>query len=163
MECTLVNEAVEWIAEQKVNRLTKLLFIPEVPPNPPVIHGIRSRYKVNEIIRGNCTSKLSRPAVNLTWTINDIIVSINIVTSIIASCRRGEISARFVLSWKIFGLAFLVFKLAENLCIHHSCYNYNITLGWKFSCRLMLCCASALVGGKFRLCITTSYVELTIW
>ena len=41
----------------------------------PVIHGIRPRYKVNDIIRGNCTSKYSRPAANLTWTINDVTVS----------------------------------------------------------------------------------------
>jgi hypothetical protein len=48
--------------------------IPDVPPSAPVIHGIKLRYKVNDIIRGNCTSKGSRPAANLTWTINDMIV-----------------------------------------------------------------------------------------
>lgn len=148
-----------WVESESLSRLTKLLFIPEVPPNPPVIHGIRSRYKVNEIIRGNCTSKLSRPAVNLTWTINDIIVSINIVTSIIPWRNFCSLCVEL----ENFRADVSRVKLAENLCIHHSCYNYNITLGWKFSCRLMLCCASALVGGKFRLCITTSYVELTIW
>lgn len=54
----------------------------EVPMNPPVIHGIRSRYKLNDIVRGNCTSKHSRPAVNLTWTINDIIVSETVFVSL---------------------------------------------------------------------------------
>lgn len=41
-----------------------------------MLHGIKNRYKVGEIVRGNCTSKHSKPAANLTWTINDNIVSL---------------------------------------------------------------------------------------
>lgn len=54
--------------------------VAEVPQGPPAIHGIRARYKLGEIIRGNCTSRYSRPAANLTWTINDIQVSITKVS-----------------------------------------------------------------------------------
>uniref|UniRef100_A0A1A9WU00 CD80-like immunoglobulin C2-set domain-containing protein n=1 Tax=Glossina brevipalpis TaxID=37001 RepID=A0A1A9WU00_9MUSC len=41
-----------------------------VPGKEPVITGIKSRYHVGDIIRGNCTSAHSRPAANITWTIN---------------------------------------------------------------------------------------------
>ncbi|XP_046812153.1 uncharacterized protein LOC111675292 [Lucilia cuprina] len=41
-----------------------------VPGKDPVITGIRSRYKVGDIVRGNCTSSHSRPAANITWTVN---------------------------------------------------------------------------------------------
>ncbi|KAL7042866.1 hypothetical protein ACKWTF_001318 [Chironomus riparius] len=44
----------------------------EVPHQSPQILGIRARYKPGDIIRGNCTAKYSRPAANLTWTINDV-------------------------------------------------------------------------------------------
>ena len=51
------------------------VFISEVPVSQPTIHGMKNRYKIGEIVRGNCTSKYSKPAANLTWTINDNIVS----------------------------------------------------------------------------------------
>ncbi|XP_061393772.1 uncharacterized protein LOC133329299, partial [Musca vetustissima] len=41
-----------------------------VPARDPVITGIRSRYKVGDIVRGNCTSGHSRPGANITWYIN---------------------------------------------------------------------------------------------
>ncbi|XP_075150368.1 uncharacterized protein LOC142224479 [Haematobia irritans] len=41
-----------------------------VPGKDPVITGIRSRYKVGDIIRGNCTSGHSRPGANITWNVN---------------------------------------------------------------------------------------------
>ncbi|XP_037898181.1 uncharacterized protein LOC119642934 isoform X3 [Glossina fuscipes] len=41
-----------------------------VPGKEPIITGIKSRYHVGDIIRGNCTSAHSRPAANITWTIN---------------------------------------------------------------------------------------------
>lgn len=71
----------------------------EVPISSPVIHGIKSRYKVNDIIRGNCTSKYSRPAANLTWTINDIIVSENILAFF---SRLGGKVLRPFWGWKVF-------------------------------------------------------------
>ncbi|XP_067625365.1 uncharacterized protein beat-Ia [Eurosta solidaginis] len=41
-----------------------------VPGKDPIITGIRPRYRVGDIVRGNCTSRHSKPAANLTWTIN---------------------------------------------------------------------------------------------
>uniref|UniRef100_A0A1I8PZZ0 CD80-like immunoglobulin C2-set domain-containing protein n=1 Tax=Stomoxys calcitrans TaxID=35570 RepID=A0A1I8PZZ0_STOCA len=41
-----------------------------VPIKDPIISSIRSRYKVGDIIRGNCTSGHSRPGANITWNIN---------------------------------------------------------------------------------------------
>ncbi|XP_064542128.1 uncharacterized protein beat-Ia isoform X1 [Drosophila montana] len=43
----------------------------ETPHNAPFITGIRPRYRVGDILRGNCTSRHSRPAANLTWTVNN--------------------------------------------------------------------------------------------
>ncbi|XP_073821856.1 uncharacterized protein [Musca autumnalis] len=43
----------------------------ELPHNPPVITGMRARYHIGDILRGNCTSRHSRPAANLTWTVNN--------------------------------------------------------------------------------------------
>ncbi|KAH8409971.1 hypothetical protein KR009_003407, partial [Drosophila setifemur] len=47
------------------------LEVIETPHNPPFITGIRPRYRVGDILRGNCTSRHSRPAANLTWTVNN--------------------------------------------------------------------------------------------
>lgn len=46
--------------------------IVEVPEKPPTLSGIHSRYRLGDTINGNCTSYYSKPAANLTWTINDI-------------------------------------------------------------------------------------------
>ncbi|XP_053958447.1 uncharacterized protein LOC128863348 [Anastrepha ludens] len=46
------------------------LEVVEVPGKDPIITGIRPRYRVGDIVRGNCTSRHSKPAANLTWTIN---------------------------------------------------------------------------------------------
>lgn len=47
----------------------------EAPEQRPSITGIQSRYRAGDVIKGNCSSVHSRPAANLTWTINDIPVS----------------------------------------------------------------------------------------
>ncbi|EDW03641.1 GH10395 [Drosophila grimshawi] len=47
------------------------LEVIETPHNAPFINGIRPRYRVGDILRGNCTSRHSRPAANLTWTVNN--------------------------------------------------------------------------------------------
>lgn len=55
-----------------------LLFIclcTELPHHQPLITGIRSRYHNGDILRGNCTSRHSKPAANLTWTVNNEEVS----------------------------------------------------------------------------------------
>ena len=63
--------------------LTRLYFLTfstnfpfaEVPEHRPAISGIRIRYRVGDIFRANCTSRNSKPAANLTWSINDHPVS----------------------------------------------------------------------------------------
>lgn len=52
------------------------IFVLELPHNPPLIIGIRPRYHIGDILRGNCTSRHSKPAANLTWTVNNEEVSI---------------------------------------------------------------------------------------
>ncbi|XP_017024090.1 uncharacterized protein beat-Ia isoform X2 [Drosophila kikkawai] len=47
------------------------LEVIEPPHNAPSISGIHTRYRVGDILRGNCTSRHSRPAANLTWTVNN--------------------------------------------------------------------------------------------
>ncbi|XP_054265293.1 uncharacterized protein LOC128988109 isoform X1 [Macrosteles quadrilineatus] len=42
----------------------------EVPRNPPELSGIKSKYRVRDTLRANCTASPSKPAVNLTWGIN---------------------------------------------------------------------------------------------
>ncbi|XP_062706087.1 uncharacterized protein LOC109419778 [Aedes albopictus] len=47
------------------------LEVCEVPKHVPLVHGIRQRYRLGDILRGNCSSAHSRPAANLTWYINE--------------------------------------------------------------------------------------------
>ncbi|XP_030377125.1 uncharacterized protein LOC115626017, partial [Scaptodrosophila lebanonensis] len=47
------------------------LEVIDPPHTPPYITGIRQRYRIGDILRGNCTSRHSRPAANLTWTVNN--------------------------------------------------------------------------------------------
>ncbi|XP_064553955.1 uncharacterized protein beat-Ib [Drosophila montana] len=49
----------------------------ELPTQRPIITGIHSRYRLGDIINGNCSSDYSKPAANLTWWINDIQVPPN--------------------------------------------------------------------------------------
>ncbi|XP_037959229.1 uncharacterized protein LOC119688629 [Teleopsis dalmanni] len=49
----------------------------EMPAQRPIITGIHSRYRLGDIINGNCSSDYSKPAANLTWWINDRQVSPN--------------------------------------------------------------------------------------
>ncbi|XP_055635579.1 uncharacterized protein LOC129775208 isoform X2 [Toxorhynchites rutilus septentrionalis] len=48
------------------------LEVCEVPKHVPYIHGIRPRYRLGDIVRGNCSSAHARPAANLTWYINEV-------------------------------------------------------------------------------------------
>ncbi|XP_037913348.1 uncharacterized protein LOC119652994 isoform X2 [Hermetia illucens] len=48
------------------------LDVVELPTERPTLMGIHSRYRLGDTINGNCTSNYSKPAANLTWTINDI-------------------------------------------------------------------------------------------
>ncbi|XP_031830617.1 uncharacterized protein LOC116426166 isoform X2 [Nomia melanderi] len=43
----------------------------ELPSEGPSIHGLKRKYRINDMLRLNCTSGRSKPAANLTWYIND--------------------------------------------------------------------------------------------
>ncbi|XP_014205399.1 uncharacterized protein LOC106637205 [Copidosoma floridanum] len=43
----------------------------ELPLQRPVISGLRSKYRVDDVLKLNCSSSYSRPVVNLTWYMND--------------------------------------------------------------------------------------------
>lgn len=55
------------------------LFLPifslELPEEHTVVTGIQARYRIGDLVDGNCSIKYSKPAANLTWTINGIVVS----------------------------------------------------------------------------------------
>lgn len=41
-----------------------------MPSGDPEISGFKTRYRINETLKANCTSKDSRPPANLTWFVN---------------------------------------------------------------------------------------------
>ncbi|XP_059617395.1 uncharacterized protein LOC132262224 isoform X2 [Phlebotomus argentipes] len=47
----------------------------ELPHHGPAIVGTRPKYRVRDSVRANCTSRLSKPAANLTWSINNFPVN----------------------------------------------------------------------------------------
>ncbi|TDG40061.1 hypothetical protein AWZ03_013518 [Drosophila navojoa] len=46
----------------------------ELPEEHTVVTGIQARYRIGDLVDGNCSIKYSKPAANLTWTINGIVV-----------------------------------------------------------------------------------------
>ncbi|KAL1381468.1 hypothetical protein pipiens_013430, partial [Culex pipiens pipiens] len=44
----------------------------EPPLDKPSIIGVQTRYRPGDILRGNCSSLHSKPAANLSWSINDV-------------------------------------------------------------------------------------------
>lgn len=50
---------------------TSTLQVVEVPKEGPIIKGLKSRYRLNETLKAECTSIRSHPAANLTWFVND--------------------------------------------------------------------------------------------
>ncbi|GAB0095253.1 uncharacterized protein DMENIID0001_106110 [Sergentomyia squamirostris] len=47
----------------------------ELPHHRPAIVGTRPKYRIRDSVRANCTSRLSKPAANLTWSINNLPVN----------------------------------------------------------------------------------------
>ncbi|ALC39911.1 beat-Ic, partial [Drosophila busckii] len=47
----------------------------ELPEEHTVVTGIQARYRIGDLVDANCSIKYSKPAANLTWTINGIVVS----------------------------------------------------------------------------------------
>ncbi|XP_030375053.1 uncharacterized protein LOC115624490 [Scaptodrosophila lebanonensis] len=46
----------------------------ELPEEHTMVTGIQARYRIGDLVDGNCSIKYSKPAANLTWTINGIVV-----------------------------------------------------------------------------------------
>ncbi|KAM7353809.1 beaten path Ic [Cochliomyia hominivorax] len=46
----------------------------ELPEEQATVTGIQPRYRIGDLVDGNCSIKYSKPAANLTWTINGIVV-----------------------------------------------------------------------------------------
>ncbi|KAH1014005.1 hypothetical protein HUJ04_002912 [Dendroctonus ponderosae] len=46
------------------------LKVIDLPRKDPQINGLKTRYKLEETLKANCTSEGSHPAANLTWRIN---------------------------------------------------------------------------------------------
>ncbi|XP_066581088.1 uncharacterized protein [Prorops nasuta] len=44
--------------------------VAELPGERPSIHGLKRKYRIDDVVRLNCTSARSRPPANLTWYIN---------------------------------------------------------------------------------------------
>lgn len=55
--------------------LPRPLLSIELPEEHTVVTGIQARYRIGDLVDGNCSIKYSKPAANLTWTINGIVVS----------------------------------------------------------------------------------------
>ncbi|CRL00983.1 CLUMA_CG014254, isoform A, partial [Clunio marinus] len=45
----------------------------EIPDAKPFIDGIMTRYRPGDELKENCTSQFSKPAANLSWTVNDVL------------------------------------------------------------------------------------------
>ncbi|XP_045134807.1 uncharacterized protein LOC123518183 [Portunus trituberculatus] len=69
--CELVAEGPPFHTTQRSANMTVVVL----PRGPPVITGSRNYYQHNERVALNCTSPPSRPAVVLSWTVNDQQVS----------------------------------------------------------------------------------------
>jgi hypothetical protein len=52
------------------------MFLAEVPAFKPKITNINQKYRIGEVLNVNCTSENSKPSSNLTWLIDDNVVSI---------------------------------------------------------------------------------------
>lgn len=48
----------------------------EIPDAKPFIDGIMTRYRPGDEVKGNCTSQFSKPAANVSWSVNDVPVCI---------------------------------------------------------------------------------------
>uniref|UniRef100_A0A1A9WTZ3 Ig-like domain-containing protein n=1 Tax=Glossina brevipalpis TaxID=37001 RepID=A0A1A9WTZ3_9MUSC len=70
--------------------IIKQKFIEELPTQRPIITGIHSRYRLGDIINGNCSLDYTKPAANLTWWINDIQVPPNYLRIYDKQKHEGE-------------------------------------------------------------------------
>ncbi|EAA14041.5 AGAP009947-PA, partial [Anopheles gambiae str. PEST] len=55
-----------------VDLISVRFLLAHFPSHCPTVTGVQARYRPGDILRANCTSHNSKPAANLTWTINDV-------------------------------------------------------------------------------------------
>ncbi|XP_044758858.1 cell adhesion molecule 3-like isoform X2 [Coccinella septempunctata] len=65
--CEVTADQPSFFTDMKKSHLE----VVELPRSDPHISGFKTKYRVGEILRANCTSGSSYPAVNLTWYVND--------------------------------------------------------------------------------------------
>ncbi|XP_015587348.1 uncharacterized protein LOC107264028 [Cephus cinctus] len=81
-----------------------VMNVVELPNQRPSIHGLKNKYRVGDMLRGNCTSGRSKPAANLTWYINDrqplqaYVRSHNPVATNDSVWQASQISLQFLLT-----------------------------------------------------------------
>ncbi|XP_058789740.1 muscle M-line assembly protein unc-89-like isoform X2 [Phymastichus coffea] len=88
-----------------------ILNVVELPLNRPVINGLRSKYRVNDTLKLNCSSSFSNPAANLTWYINNKQVTETFITTYIIFNDSGRISSQSGLHIPIHPESFINEKL----------------------------------------------------
>lgn len=52
------------------------IYISELPAYPPALWTEHRRYEPGDVLKANCSSTPSRPKVDLTFTINNMVVSL---------------------------------------------------------------------------------------
>ncbi|KAK9882987.1 hypothetical protein WA026_001202 [Henosepilachna vigintioctopunctata] len=65
--CEVTADQPSFFTDMKASHLE----VVELPRNDPHISGLKTKYRLGEMLRANCTSESSYPAANLTWYVND--------------------------------------------------------------------------------------------
>lgn len=65
--CEVTADQPSFFTDMKKSHLE----VVELPRTDPHISGFKTKYRINETLRANCSSASSYPAVNLTWYVND--------------------------------------------------------------------------------------------
>ncbi|CAL4141844.1 unnamed protein product, partial [Meganyctiphanes norvegica] len=69
--CEAVAEAPSYTTHERIANMT----IIDRPDGGPVVTGLARSYRVGELVALNCSSRRSRPAAQLMWTLNGHLVS----------------------------------------------------------------------------------------
>ncbi|KAL3272985.1 hypothetical protein HHI36_014442 [Cryptolaemus montrouzieri] len=65
--CEVTADQPSFFTDMKASHLE----VVELPREDPFIGGLKTKYRLGEMLRANCTSAGSFPASNLTWYVND--------------------------------------------------------------------------------------------
>ncbi|OXU25951.1 hypothetical protein TSAR_001729 [Trichomalopsis sarcophagae] len=84
-DAVLVRESEGWYLQSEQCDVA----VAQLPSHRPSISGLRSKYRVNDTLKLNCSLKYSKPAANLTWYINNKQASISFITYSTANHSEG--------------------------------------------------------------------------